>query len=331
MKKRTGKPRKVLVFGVGVIGAYLAHALVEAGNEVTVLVREERARMLNENGLRIWHHLQKKETVDKVEAVSSIEGMTFNAAFVVMPWHKMREALPQICQIRTGLLILVGNNLSPQEFQDYIREHCKIRTLLFGFQVSGGKKEKTRYICERLGSVSLDIGQLHGETDAKTKRWVEALFSGAKYRLGWHPDMESFLICHPAAILPIGYLAYICGGDMTRSTRRQRRLMVDASHEAYEFLKARGVTICPAGDDKFYGKGPLGWLMKLLYFIMAKNRSIGDLIACEHCRNAVTEMEQIDLFYEDLMKGYPKDQLQNWNKLRAQMPSWESLHEKYGN
>ena len=58
--KNNNKPKKVLVFGVGVIGAYLAHALAEAGNEVIVLVREDRAKMLNENGLRIWHHLQKK-------------------------------------------------------------------------------------------------------------------------------------------------------------------------------------------------------------------------------------------------------------------------------
>lgn len=329
--KESGDPKKVLVFGVGVIGAYLAHALAEAGNEVTVLVREDRAQMLNENGLRIWHHLQKKETVDRVEAVSSIEGRRFDAAFVVMPWHKLRAAMPQICAIQTEILVLVGNDLSPQEFRDYICEHSEIKTILFGFQVSGGKKEETRYVCERLGAVSMDIGRLHGETDKETKDTVEALFSGAKYRLSWQSDMENYLICHPAAILPIGYLAYICEGDMTSSTRKQRRLMIDASHEAYEFLKAQGVTICPAGDDKFYDKGPRGALMKFLYFVMAKNRSLGDLIACEHCRNAVTEMEQIDLFYKELMKDYPKDRLRNWNKLRGHMPSWESLHEKYGN
>lgn len=328
---RNTTAKKVLVFGVGVIGAYLTHALAEAGNEVTVLVREDRARMLNENGLRIWHHLQKKETVDKVEAVSSIESRRFDAAFVVMPWPKMRAALPQICAIRTELLVLVGNNLSAQEFHDYIREHSEAKTLLFGFQVSGGKKEESRYVCERLGAVTMDIGQLHGETGREIRRAVEALFSGAKYRLSWQPDMESFLICHPAAILPIGYLAYVCNGDMTSSTHTQRRLMVEASHEAYECLKAKGIRICPAGDDRFYDKGYRGTLMKFLYFVMAKNRGIGDLIACEHCRNAVTEMEQIDMFYEALMKDYPKDKLQNWNELRGQMPAWEALHQKYGN
>lgn len=328
---KNNKPQKVLVFGVGVIGAYLTHALVEAGNEVTALVREDRARMLNENGLRIWHHLQRKETVDKVEAVSSLEGRAFDAAFVVMPWHKMRAALPQICEIQTELLVLVGNDLSAQKFHDYIREHSEVKDLLFAFQVSGGKKEKTRYVCERLGAVTMDIGQLHGETDAETRDIVEALFSGAKYRLHWQLDMESYLLCHPAAILPIGYLAYICNGDMTSSTHAQRRLMFEASHEAYAFLKARGLATCTAGDDKFYEKGPLGVLMKFLYFVMAKNRGIGDLIACEHCRNAVTEMEQIDLFYEELMEDYPRDRLQSWNRLRGQMPTWEALHKKYGN
>ena len=325
------KPKKVLVFGLGVIGSYLAHALAEAGKEVTALVREDRAKMLNENGLRIFHHLQNKETVDKVEAVSTIEGRSFDAAFVVMPWHKMREALPQICQIQAEVLVLVGNNLSPQEFHDHIRSHSPVRTLLFGFQVSGGKKEETRTIVERLGPVSLDIGRLHGETDPGTRDKVEALFSGADLRLHWQPDMESYLICHPAAILPIGYLAYICEGNLTSSTRQQRRLMIEASHEAYECLKAQGISICPAGDEKFYERGPRGLLMKALYFVMAKNRSIGDLIACEHCRNAVSEMEQLDRAYEERMKGYPKDRLQSWNRLRGQMPSWESLHQRYGN
>ena len=70
--------------------------------------------------------------------------------------------------------------------------------------------------------------------------------------------------------------------------------------------------------------------MQFLYLVMAKSK-IGDLVACEHCRNAVSEMEQIDLFYEDLMKGYPPEKLKAWNMLRLQMPPWEELHKKYGN
>ena len=40
-------------------------------------------------------------------------------------------------------------------------------------------------------------------------------------------------------------------------------------------------------------------------------------------------MEQIDSFYEKLMEGYPKDKLKVWNRLRAMMPTWDELHERY--
>ena len=105
---------------------------------------------------------------------------------------------------------------------------------------------------------------------------------------------------------------------------------MEASHEAYEFLKAKGIRIRPEGDDQFYENGIRKRAMQFLYLVMAKSK-IGDLVACEHCRNAVTEMEQIDLFYEELMKDYPVEKLSVWYTLRMQMPSWEELHQKYGN
>lgn len=156
------------------------------------------------------------------------------------------------------------------------------------------------------------------------------MFDGTDYKLKWQDDMESYLLCHVAAILPIGYLSYICGGNLRKSTGGQRKMMLEASHEAYEFLKDRGITIYPVNDDKYFEKGIRKRLMGLLYFVMAKTK-IGELAACEHCRNAVSEMEQLDLFYAELMEEYPAKKLQVWRRLRSQMPSWEELHKRYGN
>lgn len=322
--------RKVLVFGAGVIGSYLAHVLCEAGNEVTILAREARAESLNRNGLVIRHHLQGKVTKDRVEAVTSVEGRTFDAAFVVMPYHKLKAALPEIDRLQANLLVLVGNDVTPAEIEKHIKENAPgVKKILFGFQATGGKKEENRYICERLGG-GMAIGQLHDETAPKLKKWAQRLFEGTDYKLNWQGDMESYLICHVAAILPIGYLSYICDGNLRKSTGRQRRMMLEASHEAYEFLKGKGMTIYPVNDDKYFEKGVRGWLMAFLYFVMAKTK-IGDMVACEHCRNAVSEMEQLDLFYEKLMEGYPAEKRKTWQKLHAQMPSWEELHRTYGN
>ena len=226
---------------------------------------------------------------------------------------------------------MVGNDLSSADIERKIKENASdIKKIMFGFQVSGGKKEENSYICERFGGSYMDIGQLHGRTSDKIRKWIAKMFAGTGYKLNWQDDMESYLICHPAAILPIGYLSYICDGDLRKSTSAQRKMMFDASHEAFECLKRKGLSVYPKGDDKFYGSGAKGKLMKVLYFIMAKSK-IGDLIACEHCRNAVSEMEEIDLFYENLLKDCSSSELATWNRLRGMMPLWQELHKKYGN
>ena len=44
---------KVLVYGSGVIGCYLAHVLCTAGNDVTLLARSPWKEQLLQNGLRM--------------------------------------------------------------------------------------------------------------------------------------------------------------------------------------------------------------------------------------------------------------------------------------
>ena len=162
------------------------------------------------------------------------------------------------------------------------------KQVLFGFQVTAGKRdmEKGLLVFERLGAGNMDLGGLHRLPDEARRSKLNEAFAGTGYRLNWQPDMEAYLVCHLAAILPIGYLAYACDGDMRSSTGAQRRLMRLASREAYAMLKTRGIPILPAGDDRYYAPGLRGRLMQFLYFVMAKNKTIGDLVACEHCRNA---------------------------------------------
>lgn len=96
-----------------------------------------------------------------------------------MPYHKIRQALPQICELDAKLLILIGNDLAPAEIEAYIRKHASgIKKILFGFQVSGGKKEPDKFVCERLGGSWMDIGQLHGETDPRLRKYVARFFAG---------------------------------------------------------------------------------------------------------------------------------------------------------
>ena len=64
---------KVLVYGSGVIGCYLAHVLCTAGNDVTLLARGQWKEQLQQNGLRIRHHLQRKTTLDHPKIIGGVE------------------------------------------------------------------------------------------------------------------------------------------------------------------------------------------------------------------------------------------------------------------
>ena len=53
---------KILIYGAGVQGSYLAHALIRGGNDVTVLARGRRLDKLKKDGIVIRHYFQHKTT-----------------------------------------------------------------------------------------------------------------------------------------------------------------------------------------------------------------------------------------------------------------------------
>ncbi|WP_343252644.1 ketopantoate reductase family protein [Ligaoa zhengdingensis] len=324
---------KILVYGSGVIGSYLAHVLCTAGNDVTMLARGRWKEKLEEQGLNIRHHLQHKTTLDHPRVIGDInEDDTYDAVFAVMPYHRINAILEPLARVRSPLVILVGNNMSPAAMQDSILEKSVCdKQVLFGFQATAGKRDhdKGMLICERAGAGAMDIGGLHSLPEKEVRDKLTGLFARTGYKLRWQPDMESYLICHLAAILPIGFLAYACQGDLTASTGKQRKFMRMASREAYAMLKAQGIPILPENDDRYYEPGVRGSLMQFLYFIMAKNKTIGDLVACEHCRNACEEMEMLNTAFEKIISRSPDFPMPNWRRLKGLMPDWETVRRQY--
>ena len=326
------KDMKILVYGAGVISSYLAHVLCAAGNDVTLLARGKWKEQLERNGLRIRHHLQHSKTLDHPRVIGDVPTEEhFDAVFAVMPYNKIGAIVEPLAAIHAPLVVLVGNNMRPAAMQQTILEGtvCE-KEVLFGFQVTAGKRdvENGVLICERLGAGVMDIGGLHAPPDEATQAKLASAFAGTKYKLRWQPDMEAYLICHLAAILPIGYLTYACGGDMLSSTGKQRKLMRMATKEAYGLLRAQGVPIPPDGDDTWYEPGVRGALMQFVYWLMSKSQ-MGDLIACAHCRNAYEEMEMLDKAFDAIIARTPDYPMPNWQALKTQMPDWETVRKQY--
>ncbi|MBR1584861.1 MAG: ketopantoate reductase family protein [Clostridia bacterium] len=321
---------KVLVFGAGVIGCYLTHVLCEAGQEVTLLARGPWKDTLAAQGLKLRHHLQRRTTLDHPAVTDRVDPkIRWDAVFAAMPYHQLRHILPQLAQADTDLIVLVGNNMrAAATREELLRLSSAPKEILFAFQISGGERFQDHAIVERFGKAGLDIGALHSLPSRNAQGKLTALFRETGYKMRWQRDMEAFLFCHPAAVLPIAYLAYACGGDLRRSTRKQRKQMLDAPAEAYDQLTRLGIPILPEKDDMFYRPGFRRFVMRILYFIMAKS-AIGDLIACNHCRNAVAEMELLDKDFTALLTRDGTPAMPVWNALKEQMPDWETIHRTY--
>ena len=324
---------KVLVYGSGVIGSYLAHVLCRAGNDVTMLARGKWKEQLEKNGLRIRHHLQRKDTLDHPAVIGEISAdQTYDGVFAVMPYNRISAILEPLAAVNAPLVVMVGNNMSSAEMRQTILDKtvCS-KEVLFAFQATAGKRDQEEgvLVCERLGAGNMDIGGLHAMPDEKIRKQMETVFSGSGYKLRWQQDMEAYLICHLAAVLPICYLTYACNGDLRSANGKQRKQMRLASREAYGMLKSQGIPILPAEDEKYYEPGVKGTLMQFVYFLMSRTE-MGDLIACAHCRNAWEEMEMLDKAFEKIItkaNGYP---MPNWNELKKAMPAWSTIREQYG-
>lgn len=322
---------KVLVYGAGVIGGYLAHVLCASGQDVTLLARGSWKETLTRNGLVIRHRLQHRTTTDHVEILETVPpGARYDAVLAVMQHQQMAEILDDLAALDTPLVILVGNNMSAPACEAHILTKTrKPKTVLFGFQGTAGRREDGVIQCVRFGGGSMSLGGLHREAGAKEKAAVAALFAGTKYRLTWVRDMDGWYKTHLTLILPVAYVCYAVGCDLRKTTRAQRRRVLDAAGEACGLLKSLNIPVLPEGGEAYYVSGGKRDLMAALLWLMAKT-NLGDLAASDHCRHAVTEMEGLDAAFSRMRVGAPEHPMPAFDALRAAMPDWAALHRLYG-
>lgn len=318
---------KVLVYGAGVIGCYLAHVLCSAGNDVTLLARGAWKDTLERDGLVIRHSLQRKTTIDHPRIISTVDEAAYDAVFAVMQHGQMWAALDDLAAVDSPLVTLVGNNLSAPEMEAKIREKSPGKTILFGFQATGGNREKGKVECARFGSGKMTLGRLYSEASPAEKETIKALFAGTKYQLVWMPDMDGWLKTHMAFILPTVYLCYTVNCDLRKATKTQRKAILEATIEGEQLLKLLGIPILPAGEEESY-TGVRRKVVEAMLFIMAKTK-IGELAATDHCRHAVAEMEGLEQAWNELRAQKPDCPMPHWDALRSAMPDWSLLHQQY--
>jgi 2-dehydropantoate 2-reductase len=320
---------KVLVYGAGVIGGQLVHALMNGGNDVTVIARGAWKEALEKDGLRIRHYIQKKDTTDHPRVLEKPDGQRYDIAFAVMQYRQMERILEDLAAVNCPIVVLVGNNLSVSEMERRIlRAAVSPKEVLFGFGSTAGTRENGKLTTVHTGDGKLTIGKAHAEATAEEKTLLKRLFAGSRMSVSYCDDMDAWLKYHAAFILPVVYLCYKTGCDLTKSTKEDRKLLLDAAGDAYHLLMALGYPVRPAGDEKNLESGISNQLVKLVIYWMSRTR-LGALCTTEHCRHAPQEMEDLDKAFQGLRARKPDFPMPHYDELYTMMPSWEEIHDTY--
>ncbi|ATH93952.1 2-dehydropantoate 2-reductase [Bacillus glycinifermentans] len=261
---------KILVYGAGVLGSYLAHVLVRGGHDVTVLARGKRAEELERNGVVIRHYFQFKTTVDPVRVIRTLEtDESYDLVFVVMKYTDFRSVLPVLAANRSRCIVLVGNNADARGMLNELQEMSLTeKQVAFGFQVSGGSRVNGRVVCIR-GGGQMVLGGLDGSIPFRPL--LEKAFEKVKYKLTFHEDMDAWLKGHIVPILALNAALFAKEGKMKEIARDKKLLtqIIAAMDEGFGVLEALDYTITPANQATFVRKHKrMAYLAIKIYYML---------------------------------------------------------------
>ena len=314
---------RILVYGAGVQGCELAHRLAQnEKNTVTLLARGEWKERIDQKGLTIRHWAQLKTTVDRVPTIETLAPEeSYDIVFVTVQAGQLPEILPVLKQNKSEFFVFVGNQPHARSVLQAMQRPAD--KIAFGFQNNGGRRENGQVISIHAG-IGMTVGGATAPLSGTFRQRLQAVFAGVKYKLTFYSDMDEWLKCHLALILPVCYVCYACNGDLTKATAEQRKLMLDAAWEGCRMLKAAGVPVNDAENTSYYEACTPGRKKMDRMMLMMTKTPLGRLCASDHAMHAVEEMHYHDEAFEAI-RATTRTAMPAWDTLRNEMPSWKTL------
>lgn len=298
---------RILVYGAGVLGCNLANNLYCANKDVTLLARGKWAEQISENGLRIKHKLKLKEAVSHIPVITKLrQEDVYDVIFVVVGYTQLNSVIENLSDNDTKNIVLVGNNVQVTHYASLLPE----KNVMFAFALSAGHREE-----ERVASIDLKkitIGQLKGQPS--NEMLIGQIFNGTGYKVVYEPNMEDYLLCHAAFVIPVAFACYYTDGNLKKLKGNDDYLkrVLEAGIEGYRAIEQAGHEILPTSDKNYESSGYRRFCM-CFYRLMCAT-SLGKICASDHAMNAVGEMSALN---EDIKKLF--------DETGAAYPVWQEL------
>ena len=301
---------KILVYGAGVLGCNLARNLVRAGKDVTLLARGNWAAEIKQNGLRVKDKFSPRVSVSRIPVVTKLApDAQYDVIFVVLRYTQLDSALDTLRENQTKNIVFVGNNVRPRALAAALPE----KNVLFAFALSAGHRESDRVVSIDLKKIT--VGQLSGA--ASNAGLIGEIFRGTKYKVVYEPNMEDYLLCHAAFVMPAVFACYKTDGNLKklRGNTTYLNRLIDANIDGYRAIKNAGHEILPKADADFESKKYRKTCLRFFKLMCAT--SLGKLCASDHAMNAIDEMSalnrDIKRFFDENGAAYPV-----WQELEAE-------------
>lgn len=303
---------KILVYGAGVLGCNLARNLFRAGKDVTLLARGKWADEIKANGLRIKDKFSPRISVSRIPAVTELKpDDEYDVIFVVMRYTQIDSVTDALRACRTKNIVFVGNNVRAAELAASLPE----KNVMFAFTNAAGHRESDHVSSVDLKKIT--IGQISGAPS--NEKLIGQIFNGTKYKVTYEPNMEDYLLCHAAFVIPAVFACYKTDGDLKKlkgNTAYLNRL-IDANIEGYRAIRNAGHEILPKEDADFEGDRYRKTCLRFFKLICAT--VLGKICVSDHAMNAVDEMSALN---RDLEKFFDDN--------GAQYPVWRELEKECG-
>ncbi len=303
---------KILVFGAGVLGCNLANNLFRAGKDVTLLVRGAWAEKIRKNGLQIKNSISHCTKVSRIPvAAELLPEDTYDVIFVAVRYTQIKTILDALRASRAKTIIFVGNNVRASETAALLPE----KNVLFAFTSAAGYRESNYVASVDLRKIT--IGPLLGAPSQEES--VQKIFAGTKYKVTYEPNMEDYLLCHAAFVLPAVFACYKTDGNLKKLKKDDAYLhrLIDANIEGYRAIRNAGHEILPDADKEFEGAAYRKTCFRFFKLMCAT--ALGKICASDHAMNAVDEMSALN-----------RDMKAFFDVTGAKYPVWKTLEAECG-
>jgi 2-dehydropantoate 2-reductase len=243
-EKERERNMDILVYGAGVIGSVYAARLQEAGHNVSLLARGQRAVSLRTHGIQLEDASTGRRTTTRVSVVEHLAPTdNYDVVLVTVRLDHLHSILPVLAANRQvpTLLFLLNNPAGMRQF-----EQLDPQRVVPGFPAIGGvrKGDIVQYIT--FGQISTMLGEADGRVTPRLRQ-LATIFRQAGFTVKLSSDMQMWLKTH--AIMDMGIIAAvtIAGRKSALLARSHHDVvtLVQAMREGLLALRALGTPLTP--------------------------------------------------------------------------------------